>query len=112
MTNLKYDVAGLGANWAAIAPQLSADSPPDTFAMASWFGGPLQINEDEFEGNNNYSASVNVTKVLGRHSFQFGGEARRIELYYVNNGDGAGYSSFLPAASLNLSRACPSKSRG
>jgi hypothetical protein len=104
---LNYDVAALGANeptgtpnaWATLAPKLSVDQPPSPFAMASWFGGPLTLNEDQIDDNDIYSLTVNVNKVVGRHSFQFGGEVRRNEIYFITNSSGSGLF-FFPAGGI------------
>jgi hypothetical protein len=97
--DMNYKVAQLGSNWAALAPQLTASEPPKVPAYMSWFGGPFGGDLDQIEGNDNYSVSLNITKVYGRHSFQFGGEARRVELYYINDTNPSGEFVF-PAGGI------------
>jgi hypothetical protein len=79
--NGKYDLSQFGPNWAAIGSQLSFTAPPTFFPGSSWFGQPSTLDLQQHNHNNNYSLNANLTKVVGRHSLQFGGEIRRIEYY-------------------------------
>jgi hypothetical protein len=58
-----------------------------------------------FETDNSYSLSGSITKIIGRHTLKFGGEARRIEWAYAqSNSEGttfnfdSGFTSQLPLA--------------
>lgn len=79
--NGKYDLSQLGPNWAKVGQQESFTAPPTFFPDFSWFGQPFGLDLQQHNYNNNFSLSVNLTKVHGHHSIQFGGEARRIEYY-------------------------------
>lgn len=90
----KFDMSQLGPNWAKIGQTLTnaglPTDPPSFFPFFSWTGQPNGINLNQHNYNNNYSISLGLTKTLGHHSIQFGGEARRIEYYSVSNYYGAG----------------------
>ncbi len=81
--NGNYDLSQFGSAWAAVGAQLAFKAPPSFFPDFSWFGEPSTLNLQQHNHNDNYSISANFTKVQGRHSIQFGGEARRIEYYSV-----------------------------
>ena len=89
-----WNVAQLGPNWATLATSLLHKSPP-TIARGSWNYMSGFDNMDQHNYDDQYAVSVNLTKVSGHHSIQFGGEARRLEFYSVSN-MGTGGQFFFP----------------
>ncbi len=80
-----FDLSQFGAGWAALASQLPYTAPPP-ISNGDWANQPYSIDIVNNTRYNNYAVSLGLTKVLGHHTFAFGGEARRIETYdYANN---------------------------
>ena len=81
----------IGPGWANIQssvtfPQLPT---PNVTGMANFNTIPIQYDTD-----NVYAFSVAMTKVLGRHTIEFGGEMRKFEWYYAqSNSAGTTFNS-------------------
>ncbi len=88
--NFNYGNA-IGPGWANIQssvtfPQLPT---PNVTGMANFNTIPIQFDTD-----NVYTLSVAMTKVLGRHTIEFGGEMRKIEWDYAqSNSAGTTFNS-------------------
>jgi hypothetical protein len=97
--NGHFDLSQLGPNWAALQSQLNFSAPPTFYYGNSWSYMPTAFDLDSHMFDDQYTLSTNWTLVRGKHSVQFGGEARRIEYYTTssNNPSGNFYSPGIPA---------------
>ena len=95
--NTNVNLAEFGPNWAAIGPQLDFQLFPDV-TITNNIPQPYQLmNIVGPSPYNNYVLSGTYSKVLGRHSLSFGGEARQREAYF--NPDTAPLGNFVFAGS-------------
>jgi len=84
------DLAQYGPAWAALASQVSLpEAPLPAVTGFAGFSG-VYINSV----SNAYALSGNATKILGRHSLKFGGEARRWDWAFVQSNTAAGSFTF------------------
>jgi hypothetical protein len=85
-------LAQFGPEWAKLASQVTFQGWPQTSQTAGIFGFfEPSITYDDAD---TYSINADITRNFGRHSVKVGGEARRIEWYYINYGAGEGTFSF------------------
>jgi len=89
-----WNISQLGSAWATLSNSLLYKSPP-TIARPSWNYMSGFDNMDQHNYDNQYTVSMNLTKVTGHHSIQFGGEIRRLEFYSVSN-MGTGGQFYFP----------------
>jgi hypothetical protein len=83
---------------------------PDIIPDNNFNGTPIIL-----EADNSYSVSGNLTKIVGRHTLRFGGEARRIEWDYAQTNSArstytfdSGFTSEFPLAA-SATTGSPSK---
>ena len=76
------NLAGLGPFWGAIANKINFDGFPSLTLTNNITYPYALMNVYNRIPNNNYVLSGTYSKVAGRHSLTFGGEARRREEYY------------------------------
>lgn len=83
------NLSSFGPAWGALAPQVTLPVAP--LASNGWgaFNGT-----DNRAIVNDYSLSGSVTKILGHHTFRFGGEGRRNEWNFAQSSTAAGSFSF------------------
>jgi hypothetical protein len=97
-TNFGTNLSKFGSNWAALGSQmlLHQNPVPNISGVNATGGGADFTNQDTvvFSTSNIFTLSANITKMIGRHTVMFGGEARKIEWYDVQNNYGTGYFSF------------------
>ncbi len=91
------DLSTFGANYAALAGQVSFRQNPIADIQGYDLGGYTSQDLTILNTSDNYALSANVVKTIGKHSLTFGGEARKIEWYYAQDNDGGGYFNFTPA---------------
>jgi hypothetical protein len=84
------DLSQYGPAWAALASQVTLpEAPlPAVTGFAGFSGVYIQSVSNE------YVLSGSVTKIMGRHSLKFGGEARRWDWGFVQSNTAAGSFSF------------------
>ena len=93
---------GTGRFWSAVAPQLGAQTFPDVSITGNI---PQPFNLLNFvvrQPLNNYVLSATYSKVIGRHSLSFGGEARQQESYFGAYPQPSGSFSFAGTATSCL----------
>lgn len=84
------NLAQYGPAWAALASQVSIpEAPLPAVTGFAGFSG-VYINSV----SNGYALSGSATKILGRHSLKFGGEARRWDWAFVQSNTAAGSFTF------------------
>ena len=90
LTCCNFDFRQISPNWAqynteATRPMLPT---PNIVPDNNFNGTPIILETD-----NSYNLSGNLTKIMGRHTLRFGGEARRIEWDYAQtNSAGSTYT--------------------
>jgi hypothetical protein len=84
------NLAQFGPAWATLASQVTLPEAP--LAAVSGFAGFSGVFIQSF--SNEYFLSGSATKILGRHSLKFGGEARRWDWAFVQSNTAAGSFSF------------------
>ena len=94
--NGNFDLSVFGPEWAALAPQIPFKAPITIGPPSTWANEPYSINLYSLNRYNNYSLSLNLTKVVAHHTIQFGGEARRIENY--------SFGPFYPSGNFSFTR--------
>jgi hypothetical protein len=84
------DLSQYGPAWAALASQVTLpEAPlPSVTGFAAFSGVYIQSVSNE------YFLSGSATKMIGRHSLKFGGEARRWDWAFVQSNTAAGSFSF------------------
>lgn len=88
------DLSTFGPAWANLATQVTLPQAPlPSVTGFAGFSGTF-INSV----SNGYALSGSVTKILGRHSLKFGGEARRWDWAFVQSNSAAGSFSFTNVA--------------
>lgn len=77
------NLAPFGPNWASLSSQIGLKAAPEPLVsgMANEIFQFMDVAIDNT--NDNYSISGSLSKTVGRHSMKFGGEARRLEWYFV-----------------------------
>lgn len=77
------DLTPYGSNWANLSSQIVLRAAPEPLVsgMANEIFQFMDVAIDNT--NDNYSLSGSLSKIVGRHSIKFGGEARRLEWYFV-----------------------------
>ena len=89
---------GTGHFWSTVGPHLGAQTFPDVSITGNI---PQPFNLLNFVVNqplNNYVLSATLSKVIGRHSLSFGGEARQQESYFGAYPQPTGSFSFAGTA--------------
>jgi len=102
LTCCNFDYTQIAPAWGAYQNQITkATLPTPNIIPDNNFNGTAII----LETDNSYNLSGSLTKVKGRHTFLFGGEARRIEWYYAQSNSAgttytfdSGFTSQLPLA--------------
>ncbi|HEY4051147.1 MAG TPA: TonB-dependent receptor [Acidobacteriaceae bacterium] len=84
------NLALFGPAWAALAPQVTLPVAP----LASISGVYNFNGTDNRAILNDYSLSSSLIKILGRHTFKFGGEVRRNQWNFAQSSTAAGTFSF------------------
>ncbi len=84
------NLAQYGPAWAALTSQVTLPEAP--LAAVSGFAGFSGVFIQS--ASNEYFVSGSATKILGRHSLKFGGEARRWDWAFVQSNTAAGSFSF------------------
>jgi hypothetical protein len=84
------DLSTYGPAWAALASQVTLpEAPlPAVSGFAAFSGVYIRSTSNE------YFLSGNATKIIGRHSLKFGGEARRWDWAFVQSNTAAGSFTF------------------
>jgi hypothetical protein len=84
------DLSQYGPAWAALANQVTLPEAPlaSVTGFAGFSGVYIQSTSNE------YFLSGGATKIMGRHSLKFGGEARRWDWGFVQSNTAAGSFSF------------------
>lgn len=79
------DLSPFGTNWANLSDQIVLRSAPEPLVsgMANEIFQFMDVAIDNT--NDNYSISASLSKIVGRHTLKFGGEARRLEWYFVQS---------------------------
>lgn len=77
------DLSQFGPNWANLSNNIALRAAPVPLVsgMANEIMQFMDVAIDNT--NDNYSASGSLSKILGRHTLKIGGEARRLEWYFV-----------------------------
>ncbi len=89
---------GSGHFWSTVAPQLGAQTFPDV-SITGNIPQPFNLlNFVVHQPLNNYVLSATFSKVVGRHSLSFGGEARQQESYFGAYPQPSGSFSFAGTA--------------
>lgn len=83
------NVSLFGPAWATLAPSLTLPVAPIASNGFQGFSGT-----DNRAIMNDYSLSGGITKILGRHTLKFGGEARRNEWNFAQSNNAAGSFTF------------------
>ena len=88
--SLGMDMSVFGPGWAPFNKQLTLTQLPTPNINPDYnFNGQPTINNKE----NIYTLSGNLTKIIGRHTLKFGGEARRYDqAFYQSNSIGTTYN--------------------
>ncbi len=89
---------GTGHFWSTIAPQLGAQTFPDVSITGNIPQPYNLLNFVVRQPLNNYVLSATFSKVIGRHSLSFGGEARQQESYFGAYPQPTGSFSFAGTA--------------
>lgn len=91
--SLGVDLSTLGPNWATIAPQLKYTAYP-WMTFAGYAAAPYSALL-ELTTSSDYAISGALTKIIGRHTLRFGGEARLLLQTSNNSLYGAGNFNFI-----------------
>jgi outer membrane receptor protein involved in Fe transport len=93
---LGADISKFGPAWAALAPQLTLNIPPDVLTSGFYDYGFLAVQNRSFV--NDYALSGSLIKILGRHTLKFGGEVRFNNWDFIqtnNAGGGFNFNQFF-----------------
>ena len=96
----KFDLAGLGGGYTSLAKQVSRNQTPIFIAPGpDGFSGPwnIPVGASQVDITETFSLNEGLTKIVGKHTFKFGGESA----YRNHSGIGnyawdAGLAVFLP----------------
>jgi hypothetical protein len=91
--SLGVDLSTLGPNWAVIGPQLRYTAYP-WMTFAAYSAAPYSALL-ELTTSSDYAISGALTKIIGRHTLRFGGEARLLLQTSNNSLYGAGNFNFI-----------------
>lgn len=91
------DLSKFGPAWASLASQVTLPVAP--LASNGYYGFNGTDNRSIV---NNYNVSGSITKIVGRHTLKFGGEARHNEWNFAQSGTAAGSLPSIKASRRSL----------
>ncbi len=106
LTCCNFDFSQIGPAWKQYNTEVTKAllPTPNIVPDNNFNGTPIILETD-----NSYSLSGSLTKIMGRHTLRFGGEARRIEWYYAQSNSAgttytfdSGFTSQFPLAASSV----------